>query len=128
MHPRVLYVDDHEDTCDLVSVVLTQSGYKVSVASCASDALERAMREEFDLYILDNRLPDSTGGELLGRLRVFGPRPPAVFYSGDGLEADQRRAMEAGAAAYLVKPAGPAELVEAVSRLIEEAKHLPPSE
>jgi DNA-binding NtrC family response regulator len=79
---RVLYVDDHEDTCALMRVVLARAGYEVSVASCAAEALEHAGREEFDIYVLDNRLPDSTGLELLGRLREFGPHTPVVFYSG----------------------------------------------
>ncbi len=61
MSPRVPFVDDHADTCDLIRVVLAQAGYEVSVTACASDALSAAGRGEFDLYILDNRLPDSTG-------------------------------------------------------------------
>jgi len=119
MPPSVLFVDDHADTCALIRIVLTQAGYEVSVAACAADALELAGREEFALYILDNRLPDSTGLDLLARLRESDPQTPAVFYSGDGFEADRRRALEAGASAYLVKPAEPAELIDVVSRLVE---------
>jgi len=77
MPPRVLFVDDHADTCDLIRIVLTQAGYEVFVAACASDALAAARRAEFDLYILDNRLPDSTGLELLAppaRVRPAGAR------------------------------------------------------
>jgi DNA-binding response OmpR family regulator len=117
---RVLFVDDHEDTCDLVKVVLTQSGCEVAVASCAAEALVLARGEEFDLYILDNRLPDATGVGLLGSLREFDPHTPALFYSGDGFEDDRRKALEAGAVAYLIKPAEPRELAEAVSRLVSQ--------
>jgi DNA-binding response OmpR family regulator len=128
MPPCILYVDDHADTCDLISFVLTQAGYKVSVAACASEALEQAGREGFDLYILDNRLPDSTGLELLGRLREFDPDTPALFYSGDGLEDDHRGALESGASAYLLKPAEPAGLVDVVSRLVRLPNQPPASQ
>jgi DNA-binding response OmpR family regulator len=121
MPPRVLFVDDHEDTCDLVKVVLTRSGCAVSVASCASEALTLASGEGFDLYILDNRLPDSTGVGLLMSLREFDPHTPVLFYSGDGLEDDRRKALDAGAVAYLIKPTDPRELADTVSRLIREA-------
>jgi DNA-binding response OmpR family regulator len=122
MPPRVLYVDDHEDTCALVGLVLTRAGYEVAVAASASEALALASSGRFDAYILDNRLPDSTGIELLGRLREFDPHTPTVFYSGDGFDAHRRGAAEAGAQAYLLKPAEPDEILATVTRLIEEAQ------
>jgi two-component system response regulator CpxR len=126
MPPRVLYVDDHEDTCTLIRLVLTQSGYEVAVAGRASEALAQARSEEFEIYILDNRLPDSSGVELLVGLREFDPHTPAIFYSGDGFDAHRRSAMAAGAQAYLLKPCEPGELLATVSRLIGEANESVP--
>jgi DNA-binding response OmpR family regulator len=121
MPHRILYVDDHEDTCALIRLVLTQSGYEVVVCASATEALARARGGEFEIYILDNRLPDSSGIELLEGLRAFDPHTPALFYSGDGFDSHRRSAMEAGAQGYLLKPSEPHELVATVSRLLAEA-------
>ncbi len=121
MYPRVLYDDDHEDTRAHIRLVLTQSGYEVALAGSASEALARARNEEFEIFILDNRLPDSSGIELLVGLREFDPHTPAIFYSGDDFDAHRRSAMAAGAQAYLLKPCEPDELLATVARLIGEA-------
>jgi len=83
--------------------------------------LALASGEGFDLYILDNRLPDSTGVGLLVSLREFDPHTPVLFYSGDGLEDDRRKALDAGAVAYLIKPTDPRELADTVFRIIGDA-------
>jgi len=126
MSPRVLYVDDHEDTRALMRLVFTRSGYEVVMAGSASEALAQARNEEFEIYILDNRLPDSSGVDLLVGLRELDPHTPVVFYSGDGFDAHRQSAMAAGAQAYLLKPCEPGELLATVSRLIGEANESAP--
>jgi DNA-binding response OmpR family regulator len=60
--------------------------------------------EHFDLYLLDSRLPDNDGFELCRRMRDFDPDTPILFFSGAAYEADQKRGIEAGANAYVIKP------------------------
>ena len=119
---RVLYVDDNEDTRHLIELLLTQSGYEVKTAGSATEALSMARKKQFEIYILDNRMPDMSGIELLGRLRAFDPDTPVVFYSAAAMEDDRRLALEAGAAAYITKPAELDQFLYRVSRTIEEAK------
>lgn len=119
---RVLYVDDNEDTRQLMSLLLGKAGYEVSTAESAARALEQAKREQFELYILDNRMPDMSGVELLQRIREFDPDTPVIFYSAAAYEEDRLRALEAGAEDYILKPAESDELLAVVSRTIEGAK------
>ena len=119
---RILYVDDNEDTRQLMHLLLTQAGYEVRTAESAARALEQAKREQFEIYILDNRMPDMSGVELLRRIREFDFDTPVIFYSAAAYEEDRRRAIEAGAEDYILKPAELGGLLAVVSRTIEEAK------
>ena len=67
-------------------------------------ACEMAEKTQYDLYVLDKRLPDGTGVELCERLNLLAPGVPCIFYTGDAYEIHRREAMAAGAAAYVAKP------------------------
>ena len=115
---RVLCVEDNADTSLMVLTLLRQSGYEVELATTVADGLTRARKDDFDLYLLDNKLPDGSGVELCARLREFSPATPIVFHTADAYDADRRRGFAAGAQAYLVKPEGSDHLVEVISGLI----------
>lgn len=102
--PRILCVEDHDDTCLLLSALLGGSGYEVEHAGSVGEALSVARAEHFDLFVLDSRYPDGSGVELCKQLRQARPRTPIVFYSGTSLAEDKARALGAGAEAYVVKP------------------------
>jgi len=81
--PRILFVDDHEDTCFLVITWLSTLGYQVTATHSVSEGLKLAKSERFDLYLLDSRLADGDGKELCEKLREIDERTPIVFYAGD---------------------------------------------
>ncbi len=118
---RILCTEDHPDSRDLIIYVLEARGYEVVCTEAAIDALTTARREHFDLFHVDNWLPDLTGPELARQLREFNTTTPILFYSAAAFESDKENAFKAGAQGYLVKPAGIAQLVEEVDRLIAEA-------
>lgn len=101
---RVLCVDDHDDTCFMLKLLLENEGYQTQFAATAAEALELARIESFDLYLLDNRLPDRSGVELCRALRIRQPDMPIVMYSGDAYPIQHSAAMVAGATAYIDKP------------------------
>jgi DNA-binding response OmpR family regulator len=70
----------------------------------ATQALSLIQAEDFDLYMLDGWLPEMDGFELCRRMRALSPRTPIVFFSGAGYEADKKKAVQAGANAYVTKP------------------------
>jgi DNA-binding response OmpR family regulator len=103
-NPRILFVDDHEDTRFLVKTPLGMSDYEVATAESLSGGLQLARSEPFDLYVLDTRLPDGSGRELCERIREFDPKTPIIiFYSGETPER-LRSALECGAQGYAMKP------------------------
>lgn len=101
--PRILFVDDHEDTCLMVNLWLARYGYQVATAESFATALDIARNEIFDLYVFDTRLPDGTGADLCRRIREFDSITPIIFYSGETPEK-LRSALASGAQDFVVKP------------------------
>lgn len=117
---RILFVDDHEDTRDLMRVLLGEYGYEAVIAASVSDALESARSGGLALCILDHWLTESNGIELCRQIRAFDSDTPIMFYSGAGYRADIQKGLDAGAQAYLVKPDFD-HLKQTIDRLIDEA-------
>ena len=101
---RILCVDDHHDTSEMLQALLSGADYEVQTASTIEEATRLASESQFDLYVLDKRLPDGTGLELCETLNRLTPGVPCIFYTGDAYEIHRREAMAAGAAAYVAKP------------------------
>jgi CheY-like chemotaxis protein len=116
---RILYVDDHEDSAEMFRLMLSAEDYEVQIAHSVEEALAKAQAQDFDLYVLDKRLPDGSGTDLCRMLNESKPGVPCIFYSGDTYEIHRQEAMAAGARAYVPKPDVEA-LIETVHRLISE--------
>jgi two-component system, OmpR family, alkaline phosphatase synthesis response regulator PhoP len=101
---HILYIEDHQDTVDLVKLILGHANYWVTTASRSEEALKLAREQHFDLYILDSWLPDCTGIELCKQLREFDHVTPIMFLSAAAYDADKQAALDSGAQSYLVKP------------------------
>ncbi len=116
---RILCIDDHHDSAEMLSMLLAEEDYEVVMAASIKEALELARKESFDLYVLDRRLPDGTGIELCMKLGQVTPGVPCIFYTGDAYELHRQQAMAAGAEAYVSKPHVD-ELIGAVTALLAE--------
>ena len=114
---RVLCVDDHRDTSDMLQMLLSEEDYVVHIAATMREACNMALTIEYDLYVLDKRLPDGTGVQLCETLQKLTPNVPCIFYTGDAYEIHKREAMEAGASAFVAKPDIEG-LINAVHRLL----------
>jgi DNA-binding response OmpR family regulator len=102
--PRVLCVDNDEDSRMMVITLLRNALIEAKAVGTAAQALSSIQAERFDLYLLDSRLPDLDGFELCRRMRAFDPDTPILFFSGAAFEVDKKRGIEAGADAYVIKP------------------------
>lgn len=118
---HILYVEDDEDTRELLTYVLSKSNYDVVAAPNYEDALLLARTNHFDLYLIDNWMSGGSGIDLCKKLREFDTWTPILFYSGAAYESDKLQAFAAGAQGYLVKPAGPDELIAEVLRIVSVA-------
>ncbi|HLE63929.1 MAG TPA: response regulator [Pyrinomonadaceae bacterium] len=101
---RILCVDDHDDTSEMLQLLFTSPDYDVRTARTVEEALSLAKSEEFDLYVLDKRLPDGTGLELCQELNALTPGIPCILYTGDAYEVHRQEALRAGADAFVAKP------------------------
>ena len=122
-NPRVLYIEDHEDTRELVTLLLGQRSYDVVTGATIESGIALALAQQFDLYLLDSWLPDGSGLDLCQRIREFDQTTPILFYSAAAYASDHDMALRCGAQAYLIKPSQPSELCRMVTELIEESRH-----
>jgi DNA-binding response OmpR family regulator len=117
--PRVLYIEDHDDTREMVTLVLEQKSFEVVTGSTIESGVALAGDQSFDLYLLDSWLADGSGLDLCRRIREFDNETPILFYSAAAYEIDREQAIKSGAQAYLIKPSQPSELCNLVTSLIE---------
>jgi DNA-binding response OmpR family regulator len=116
---RILYIEDHADTRELVTIILRQNEYDVITGSTIEAGIDLARSGRFDLYLLDSWLPDGSGLDLCKRIREFDPLTPILFYSAAAYDADREDALKSGAQGYLIKPSQTSELCSLVSALID---------
>jgi CheY-like chemotaxis protein len=116
---RILCVDNNEDSCHIVNILLGRADYEVVVVHTAAEALNKALTDGFDLLLFDNHLPDSSGLELCQQIREVNNHMPICFYSRDALPKQIEAAMRAGANAYLVKPVISGDIEQMVEQLLQ---------
>lgn len=100
---RVLAVDDSPVVCALVSEILMSAGLDVRIVHDGAAALEQIEQYQPDLVLSDVEMPKMDGFQLVSEIRRRSQRLPVVMFTTRGSVEDRRRAVEAGANAYLVK-------------------------
>jgi CheY-like chemotaxis protein len=116
---HLLVVDDHQDTCLGMKMLLERRGYQITLAHSANQAIEKAQAEKFDLLISDIGLPDRSGYELMKELRAKNALR-GIALSGFGMENDISQARAAGFSEHLTKPINFDRLDEAIRNLLVE--------
>jgi two-component system CheB/CheR fusion protein len=114
---RILLVEDHENTRQVLTRLLTKSGHSIKAAESVQAAMALAEGHEFDLIISDLGLPDGSGLDLMPALKSrYGLKGIAV--SGYGREEDLQNSRRAGFSAHLIKPLNFHDLELTVSRVL----------
>jgi FixJ family two-component response regulator len=124
MSKRVLIVDDEPNVRLSYRITLETEGLAVCEANGAAKALEQFANHEFDLAILDMRMPEMDGLELLAEMRQRGIQTPAVIITAYGDIPHAVRAMQLGAIDFLQKPLTPAALRNLMAEVF--ARHVAP--
>jgi len=113
---RVLVIDDESVICDACRLVLGEKGHGVDHCLTGTAGLQAIEREPYDLILLDMKLPDIDGTEILKRVSEKTPAPCVIVMTGYSTLSNALQAMKLGAADYLAKPFTDDELVEAVEK------------
>jgi len=119
---RILVIDDEESIRRTISMTLSHAGYVVDTAESGKEAVEKVAKNFYNLALIDIRLPDMEGTELLTALGDATPRMMKVILTGfPGLQ-NAVTAINKGVDAYLVKPVDTNELLRVIKRLLEKQK------
>lgn len=118
---RVLCVEDDRDTCEMLRFVMTE--YEFVAVHSIEAAEEEIATRPFDLFLMDNWLPDGSGTEFCQKIRRSGLTAPIIFTSAIGQQAEIERALAAGADRYLVKPYEPETLVRTIKELLTNVSY-----
>ena len=118
---KILVVDDHEPTREILSFVLQRSGGEVVSASGAAAAMTLFRAHRPDVMVSDIGMPDEDGLTLLERIRKLpasaGGETPAIALTAYVRREDSERLLRGGFQAYLTKPVEPVDLVNAICRI-----------
>ncbi|HEX8634565.1 MAG TPA: response regulator [Pyrinomonadaceae bacterium] len=103
---HILYVEDHDDTRVLMTLMLEGAGFRVTPVETGTACMEMAQKgdQRFDLYLLNHTFPDASGVSICEMLRRFDPTTPIIFYSSRAMPQEKEAALKAGAQDYLIKP------------------------
>jgi DNA-binding response OmpR family regulator len=107
----ILVVDDDKSILRTFTRILQKSGYEIEVAETGKEAIEKAENHNYDLALIDIRLPDMDGTDLLARLKQQLQQTVKIMITGFPSLETGVKALDEGADAYLVKPVKPQELL-----------------
>jgi len=116
----VLHIEDNEYNRKIVRQLLSRTPYRLLEAADGEEGLAVAKRELPDLILMDVQLPKLSGLDATRLLRAD-PRTaniPLVVVTSFALSGDDRKAMDAGASAYLAKPYSPRDLMALINRFL----------
>jgi two-component system KDP operon response regulator KdpE len=125
--PLILLIEDDPNMCAFLRSLLEPNGYRVSEANAGEEGIRRAAEQNPNLILLDMRLPDMCGDEVLTRLRTW-THTPVVVVTGEDSQDSKVSLLDAGADDYLTKPFGAAELLARIRVGLRHAEQMSPGD
>ncbi len=116
--PTILIIEDDEASREFLSEVISIQGYEFILAGNGIDGIEQFTKHGADLILLDIRLPDISGIEVLKKLRKLSPSVPVIAQTAFAMEKDRDEFLKAGFDGYLSKPIKPDDLISAIETFL----------
>jgi two-component system, OmpR family, alkaline phosphatase synthesis response regulator PhoP len=121
MAQNILVIEDEPTLARLLSYNLSQEGYDTKVVDHGGEGLQEALRQSYDLLILDIMLPGLNGFEVLSKLRQKGSKTPVIILTARNAEEEVVQGLKCGADDYITKPFGVAELLARVAAVLRRS-------
>jgi DNA-binding response OmpR family regulator len=120
---KILIVDDDKSILRTFSRILEKDGYVVDSVETGKEAIEKATNEHYGIALIDIRLPDIDGTELLAKTRKQLKNTIKIMITGFPSIENGVKALDEGADAYLVKPVKPDDLLMLIKETAKSKKH-----
>ena len=120
---KLLLVDDEVGYLEVLSKRLTRRGFEVTTASSGAEAIRAARRWDFDVAVVDLKMEDMDGIEVLKTLKRMVPELEVIILTGHGSERAAREGIAQGAFDYLIKPVGLDALIVRICAAIISEEH-----
>jgi two-component system response regulator HydG len=121
---KILLIEDDISFCKLLEKFLTKNTYGVITSYTAAEARSNLQKETFDLILMDLRLPDSDGLELMMEIKTSFPAVPVILMTGYSDVNTAVKAIKNGAADYISKPFNPEEILLVIANAITSSTPL----
>src|SRR5690554_6509428 len=122
MKEKILIVDDEVDICQLLCKFLEKKGYSSDYSITGKKGLKQLKKEDYDLVLLDFRLPDMDGSEALKAIKNQNPSTQVIIITGYSDVKTAVDCIKLGASEYVTKPIHPEEILHSVKSALVEKK------
>lgn len=119
---KILIVDDDKEVRTNLAEFITEAGYEIAQAASGSEAVEKAIDEDFDVVLLDLVMPKMSGTDVIAQLRRVSPRSKVIMITAFATIENAVDAIKRGASDYVSKPFKIDDLLMRLKRVLEEAR------
>lgn len=119
---RILVIDDDKSILRTFTRILQKNGYEIDIAETGKEAIEKSKKTHYDLALIDIRLPDMEGTDLLIKVQQTMHDTIKIMITGFPSLETGVKALDEGADAYLVKPVKPEELLALIEDKLRSKK------
>ena len=121
---RLLLIDDEKDFVHILSKRIRRRNINVTEAFSGAEAIQALRGQEFDVAVLDLKMEDMNGIEVLKMLKIMDPKLAVIMLTGHGSAEAAEQGIKLGAFDYLTKPCELEELLEKITAAYEHRKQL----
>jgi DNA-binding response OmpR family regulator len=119
---KILFVDDEKGFVDVISKRMSKRNIEVTKAYSGKDALQALRKTDFDAVVLDLKMEDMDGIEILKIFKKIVPDLPVIMLTGHGSEEAARDGLRLGASDYLTKPCEFEELIVKIKDVVSSGR------
>lgn len=117
--PCILIIDDDKNILKTLSKLLEKAGYAVTTAETGQEALEKIKNQNYNVALIDVKLQDINGLNLLNQIHKIVPNMVKIILTGHASDEDMALAFEHGAIDYLIKPVKTEKLIKVIQNCLE---------